>query len=418
MILPLGILTSVGCGGGNSKPPLPPPATPAPPSVQEAPPAAPEIVPSEGGDAPKNSDAPRTGPLARTGNAPTGDTEPPGQEGTFALLADPNDGGSHWALDFPDAENNVDRFAVTPVPHKVDSSRFVIEPGGEGGAVPSGDENELPLPESTGNGESAGRTRLPKGFSPVPGTAISNEGLPYLIRCHADGALMGLVSEGVFVQGKDGFDENAAPEHAVLLDSFYIDLREVTFDKYEKYRALVRDAKRRIVEPARIPRDRLEPVTGITWSEARAYAAWSGRELPSEAQWEKAARGTEGFNSPWGNDAPLWHLPRTIDQLDRVGSYKGDVSPFGICDMAGNAREWCQDAYQEKYYRQLAAESGSTVHNPPGPRGVAAGGLRVVKGGDPQWRVWKRTGVNVAERPIDIGFRCVLRLEGDSESKR
>lgn len=400
----LAVLVS-GCGSGSK--PLPPPqkaVQQTAPSVESE--AAPARTDRAAGDtADRGSETGARPTLPKSVNS--GDSEPIGRDGAFVLLADPEQAGSQWALDLPDAENNVDRFAYVPVPRGVDSRQFFVE-AGEGGIIPSGDENESSLQESAGSAESS--AKLPKGFVAIPGTAVSSDGLPLLIRCQMDGSVMGLVSEGPFLQGKDGSDANASPAHAAVLDTYYIDLREVTFDRYEKYRAAVKDkdSKKRIAEPSRTPRDRHEPVTGVTWAEAKAYATWSGRELPTEAQWEKAARGTEGFEFPWGNGPALWHRPRTPEQLDRVGIFPGDKSPFGIYDLAGNAREWCADWYHEKYYQQLRAESGSTAHNPTGPRGSTGGSLRVVKGGDPKWRVWARSGMGMADRAADVGFRCVL----------
>ena len=405
-----------GCGGGGTKIG---PNTPPAQATNAAHSPVPEAVPEPDSSTELNS-KPSTGDQAGSQLQlpnPPANSEPIGREGAFQLLSDPEQAGSVWALDLPDPENNVDRFAFVPGPRRVDSTRFVVEPG-EGGVIPTGDENEASAAgaEGTETTEPGRDARLPKGFVSVPGTETNADGLPILIRCQLDGAVMALVPEGPFIQGKDGGEPNASPAHAVVLDAFYIDLREVTYEKYEKFRAAVRDTKKRIVEPARAPRDRQEPVTGVTWAEARGYATWSGRELPTEAQWEKAARGTEGFDFPWGNGPPLWDRPRTTDQLDRVGTFKGDRSPFGVYDTAGNAREWCSDWYNDRYYQQLAAESGSTAHNPTGPRGSTGGSLRVVKGGDRHWRVWIRAGIGMADRPVDVGFRCVLRLRG-SDSK-
>jgi len=230
---------------------------------------------------------------------------------------------------------------------------------------------------------------------------------------------MALVPEGVFIQGANQRDPHTGPEHAVLLDAFYIDVHEVTYARYEKFRNATND-KRRTPRPLRPEKDSQEPAMGIAWAEAHAFALWAGKELPTEAQWEKAARGPEGFKFPWGDGPAIWNRVRAQGQIDRVGSFRGDESPYGVFDLAGNAREWCADWYSEKYYSDLGTETGSTIRNPTGPKSSGGSNMRVVKGGDPKWYVWARTGIVQTERPTDIGFRCVLKLkaaESNSNAK-
>jgi len=325
------------------------------------------------------------------------DEEPvPGKQ-RFAVLPQSEPGGVPFSID----GESVDRFAFVPGDPRIDSTMFAYSK--QAGAVP--------VP-GTGydKDDSQSEYELPEGFTPIESTGVSRSGLPWRIRSDEDGAVMALVPEGVFVQGSNTGAPETAPEHGVLLDAFYIDLREVTSARYEKYREATAE-KTKVRRPSRSPKDPQEPVLGVTWAEAHAFALWAGKELPTEAQWEKAARGPDGFKYPWGNGPCIWDRARAPGQIDKVGSFRGDESPYGAFDMAGNAQEWCSDWYTEKYYGQLQAEAGSTARNPTGPRSSGGTNMRVVKGGDPNWLVWARSGVLQSDHPNEVGFRCVLKLK-------
>ena len=223
-----------------------------------------------------------------------------------------------------------------------------------------------------------------------------------------DGMRMLLVPEGEFLMGSLNEDgeagESQKPQRRVFLDTFWIDQTEVTNAQFarfvqetgyvtyaeEKGTAYVYEGEGKWNELAganwQFPRGPecehenfdAQPVIQVSWDDAKAYCEWAGRRLPTEAEWEKAARGTDGRKYPWGNDAPTGNLLNVCDNncplawadgntddrhefTSAVGSYPAGASPYGALDMSGNVWEWVADWYGEDYYKS-APES-----NPPGP---------------------------------------------------
>ena len=149
------------------------------------------------------------------------------------------------------------------------------------------------------------------------------------------------VPGGDFLMGSDDAEELSRPAHFVSVRPFFIDRTEVTNAAYQKFvEATNYDPPSTWKDGALAPGEEELPVTGITWYDAAAYAAWAGKRLPTEAEWEFAARGSEGRKYPWGNDwdSSLANVDNTVKALHRVG--EGAPSPRGIFDMAGNAWEW------------------------------------------------------------------------------
>ena len=253
-------------------------------------------------------------------------------------------------------------------------------------------------------------------------------------------------------KGEGAYDEH--PKHKVYLDAYYIDKYEVTnaqFMEFIRATGYITDAERRgrgeVWNPKenspylrlhswadvnwRCPHvwrtsDNREhpkvwenynimekmdcPVIQVSWNDAQAYAKWEGKRLPTEAEWEKAARGNDGRKWPWGNDfgadiqGVTLHACITGDEPQPVDSFPTGVSPYGVYNMAGNVQEWVADFYGEDYYAY------SPKSNPKGPE---EGKFRILKGGS--WRHQKSHLVLSARRDYQepnycsnfVGFRCV-----------
>lgn len=227
-----------------------------------------------------------------------------------------------------------------------------------------------------------------------------------------DGALAVLVPAGTFTMGSDNQDSapNERPVRTINLSDFWISKYEVTAAQYRKF---CQETARNMPDLPIWSTD-LSPMVNVTWDDAEAYSRWAGGMLPTEAQWEKAARGTDGRPFPWGT--PSWQdwmiTPRMGSGRDngpaQVGSYPNGASPYGIMDMSSSAAEWCADWYQPAAYEQMAAD------NPLGPK---TGTTRVIRGGS--WFGWLqyefRTTARASQNPNLAnnltGFRCVYLLQ-------
>lgn len=225
-----------------------------------------------------------------------------------------------------------------------------------------------------------------------------------------------LIPAGEFIMGDNtrynwsfllAYNLYDGPEHTVYLDDFYIDKYEVTNKQYKKFMEETGHSTPRCWNDARFNYPD-QPVVGVTWDDAAAYAKWAGKRLPTEAEWEKASRGTDKRLWPWGNKfdktkCTVWESQETGQRWTTpVGKYETGKSPYGCYDMAGNAWEWCTDYYDQNYYY------GSPIKNPPGPAG---GFQRVVRGGGFLYfghyaRCAARYRVPWYAQSPQIGFRC------------
>lgn len=275
-------------------------------------------------------------------------------------------------------------------------------------------------------------TPIPSTNAPLPTETIiptPTLGIGSTIINEKDGATLVYVPEGEFTMGSDDGEANEKPVHIVYLDAFWIDQTEVT---NKQYQACVGEG---VCEPPSsitsalqqpncfggsciypfdyygIPEFDDYPVIYVNWNQANAYCAWAGRKLPTEAQWEKAARGPNASIYPWGNFEPsgsLLNYNSIVGDTTKVGSYKSGQSIYGAYDMAGNVWEWINDWYSGSYYQNLPSQ------NPLGPD---SGDGKVLRGRSlgsyggysvrSSYRYWSYP---TDSRQGDVGFRCAISL--------
>jgi len=204
---------------------------------------------------------------------------------------------------------------------------------------------------------------------------------------------------GEFTMGRDNGNEFEKPAHKEKVDPFYIDRYEVTNEEYAKFIRLTRRNP-----PSHWPEGQYEvgearlPVVNVSWNESRDYCEWANKRLPSEAEWEFAARGKDNRIYPYGNEwNPRFSNARetNLDKPQAVGSYPDGLSPFGVADMAGNVAEWTASPYIPY----------------PGSKAAPDVGNMVIRGGGFKSLAKEQTATDrYFDRPTStfdyIGFRC------------
>jgi formylglycine-generating enzyme required for sulfatase activity len=263
-----------------------------------------------------------------------------------------------------------------------------------------------------------------------------------------DAAEMVLIPASEFMMGRNEGEPDEQPAHPVKLDDYYMDLYEVTnaqFSSFVQATGYKTEAEKsgygwvwQDIEPVKVPgaswknpqgdgrggrgqapplqdgrgdpRGRPDlmdhPVVQVSWSDAVEYARWAGKRLATEAEWEKAARGTQGFIYPWGNnwqEEYCYYAEVSSQGTILAKGYPTDKSPYACYQMAGNVTEWCADWYDKDFYRRPEAKD-----NPQGPK---SGSIHIFRGGS--WVVSKKLLLTSLRLQANIGwsnyigFRCV-----------
>ena len=242
----------------------------------------------------------------------------------------------------------------------------------------------------------------------------------YLISTHAaepastitgtDGSVMQLVPEGVFTMGQLQGAPEESPPHQIVLPAFYIDRTEVTVRQYAQFIIATGHPApvgwRDNHPPAGIEE---QPITNITWSDAMQYAVWSGKRLPTEAEWEKAARGADGRNYPWGDADNAALRNRDTGKMMAVAHYPDGASPCGCLDMSGNAWEWTSD-----WFAAYPNSRARSVHFGRGYKVVRGGGGEYLYATVNTGTCTQRARLVPYGSHDFIGFRCVKDFPGQS----
>jgi len=285
--------------------------------------------------------------------------------------------GLAWANEAPSVKPESEVAPASPKPHGAASD---AKPPGKG-APPA----------------RTGAARKPVGVPHPPPAMVGKDGAP-----------MVLVPAGEFLMGSEQGDDDEQPVHRVFLDSFYLDTFEVTNGRFARFVAAIQsEPPWGFVDHDTPVLHAEQPVRWVTWLEATGYCLWAGKRLPTEAEWEKAARGTEGRVYPWGPEPPtpahaVFGLKEGAETVAPIGDREKGISPYGAHDLAGNLYEWVSDWYDDTFY---------TTQPTINPHGPPEGTVKVQRGGSYinspyRLRATFRTKSDPTEHDPHVGFRC------------
>ena len=230
-----------------------------------------------------------------------------------------------------------------------------------------------------------------------------------------DGMVQVYIPEGEFIMGAEHeLKKPDSPKHVVYLDAFWMDRVEVTnamYLKCLKAKGCTVPVSDNIYYDNWIYRN--HPVVYVSWDQANAYCQWAGRRLPTEAEWEKAARGTDGRMYPWGNKSPnprQANFSGTMIQ-ESVSSFRYPLgaSPYGVLNMSGNIREWVADWFDPNYYTY------SPYANPKGPETGEERSLRSASYNEDgrEIAITNRYNHEPESAGLSRGFRCAQDMKMD-----
>lgn len=222
---------------------------------------------------------------------------------------------------------------------------------------------------------------------------------------------MVLIPKGEFTMGSNEHGDET--KHQVVLDPYWIDKYEASNARYKEFMKATSHPAPAYWDDPRLNKQN-QPVVGVSWTDANAFCKWEGKRLPTEAEWERAAKGPEGDNHyPWGHklDPKKANYGQNVGRTMPVDSYPEGVSGFGVYNMAGNVFEWVEDWYDPSYYKQSLALNPKGADQ--GYNYANQGPVKVLRGGS--WltpetslhtshRFWNQPDNN--SYGVGLGFRC------------